>query len=107
MEPSGNIFAEIPAARAHEQIAELFSAPNLRIERIVSCGHASPPAFWYDQDSGEWILLLQGAAQVRFEGEHPISLRVGDYLYIPPHARHRVEWTDPEQATVWLAIHHS
>ena len=34
------------------------------------------------------------------------DLRPGDYVEIPAHARHRVTWTDPDQATVWLAIHY-
>jgi len=33
-------------------------------------------------------------------------LEEGDYVHIRPHVRHRVEWTDPEQETVWLAVHY-
>jgi len=33
-------------------------------------------------------------------------LRPGDWVAIPAHARHRVAWTDPDQPTVWLALHH-
>jgi len=29
----------------------------------------------------------------------------GDYLLIAAHRRHRVEWTDPAVATIWLAVH--
>lgn len=31
-------------------------------------------------------------------------LRPGDHLDIPPHCHHRVEWTEPGVATVWLAV---
>jgi len=27
-------------------------------------------------------------------------------VVIPARCRHRVEWTDPDQETVWLALHH-
>ena len=43
-------------------------------------------------------VVLEGETEVRV-------LRPGDYLLIPAHCRHRVEWTDPEQKTVWLALH--
>lgn len=102
-----NIFADIPATLAGEHFTALWSTPAVRIERIISHGHASPPGFWFDQNSAEWVLVLQGAAQIVFEGDaDPVSLKPGDYLHIPPHVRHRVAWTDPDQVTVWLAIHH-
>jgi cupin 2 domain-containing protein len=104
---SSNILADIPRRLANEQFIELLSAPHLRIERIVSIGHSSPPGHFDDQDRAEWVLVLQGAAKVLFEGEaDPRLLRPGDYLHIPPHARHRVEWTATDQQTVWLAIHY-
>ena len=31
-------------------------------------------------------------------------LAPGDYIEIPPHVRHRVEWTDADWPTVWLAV---
>jgi cupin 2 domain-containing protein len=103
----GNILANIPVKLRDEQFIELLSVPNLRIERIVSVGHSSPPGYFYDQDRAEWVLVLQGSAKVFFEAEaEPKLLRPGDYLHIAPHARHRIEWTDPERPTVWLAIHY-
>ena len=102
-----NIFANIPAAQASEQFAALWSTATLLVERIISHGQASPPGYWFDQEHAEWVLVLQGAATLLFEGGvDPVTLKCGDYLYIPPHARHRVEWTDSDQVTVWLAIHH-
>jgi len=86
----------------------LLSAGNVRIERIVSHGHASPPGFWYDQDQHEWVILLQGAARLLFErSERPIDLAPGDYIHIPPHEKHRVEWTPLDTPTVWIAVHFS
>jgi cupin 2 domain-containing protein len=102
-----NIFANIPAALAGEQFTALWATATLLVERIISHGQASPPGFWFDQKHAEWVLVLQGAAVLAFEGDvDPVTLKRGDYLYIPPHARHRVEWTDPDHVTVWLAIHH-
>jgi cupin 2 domain-containing protein len=103
---AGNIFAYIPGKLADEQFTELLSTPHVRIERIVSTGHSSPPGHFYDQDRAEWVLVLQGSAKVLFEGEpEPIALGRGDHMHIPPHVRHRVEWTSPDEPTVWLAIH--
>ena len=102
----GNLFSALPAALAEEQIIALLATPHLRIERIVSRGQASPPGFWYDQAWAEWVIVLAGSADLKLDGEAaPIRLARGDYLYIPAHCRHRVEWTDPDDATVWLAVH--
>ena len=101
-----NLFAEIPADLPEELFQTLLDTPGLRIERIVSLGHASPERSWYDQETDEWVLLLQGAARLRFEGQEPLDLRPGAFVTIPAHKRHRVEWTDPDRPTIWLAIHH-
>jgi cupin 2 domain-containing protein len=101
-----HIFADIPEAIIDEQFLTLASCANVEIERIVSTGQASPPGFWYDQEWTEWVLVLSGSAGLRFEGEEQaLTLRSGDYVEIPAHARHRVEWTDATQPTVWLAVH--
>ncbi len=47
--PMNNIFADIPAALPEELVESLKARPNVRIERIVAHGRASPPGFWYDQ----------------------------------------------------------
>ena len=104
-----NIFADLPRSTAEsEQFLELLSRPGLRIERIVSSGQCSPPGFWYDQPDGEWVLLLAGAARLRFADEAEArDLAPGDFLDIAPHRRHRVEWTQPGQPTIWLAVHYA
>jgi cupin 2 domain-containing protein len=100
-----NLLCPLPDARAAEAVDALLTRPGLRLERIVSLGQASPPGFWYDQAEGEWVLLLAGAARLRFEDEtEPRRLAPGDWLDIVAHRRHRVEWTDPAGSTVWLAI---
>jgi cupin 2 domain-containing protein len=100
-----NLFAPLPDARAAEAVETLFARSGLRIERVVSFGQGSPPGFWYDQDEGEWVLLLTGAARLLFADEAtPRSLAPGDFVDIAPHRRHRVEWTDPGRPSVWLAV---
>lgn len=103
-----NIFDNLPPTTAAEEAFQtLLQTPGVRIERIVSQGHRSPDGFWYDQDTDEWVLVLRGAARLQFQGEAPLDLEPGAYVHIPAHRRHRVEWTDPTQPTVWLAIHYS
>ena len=102
-----NIFAGISDQLNDERIDAIISADGVRIERIVSTGQASPPGFWYDQDGTEWVIVLSGSAGLLFEGEaEPRALGPGDFVNIPAHARHRVEWTDPTHPTVWLAVHY-
>ena len=103
-----NVLDDLPDARAGEVTETLLAAPEMRIERIVSLGQASPPGFWYDQEEAEWVLLLAGAARLRFADEKQDRvLGPGDSVHIAPHRRHRVEWTDPAAPTIWLAVFHS
>ena len=104
---SGNLFSALPSELLEEEFSMLLSAPNVRIERIVSRGHASPPGFWYDESEAEWVILLAGSAGLLIEGEEaPRRLDPGDYLHLPAHTRHRVAFTDPQRPTVWLAVYH-
>jgi cupin 2 domain-containing protein len=51
-----NLLTNLPANLPDELFTTLLEAPNVRIERIVSQGHASPPDFWYNQDQHEWVV---------------------------------------------------
>lgn len=107
MNPIKSIFAGIPDNQKDELIETILQEPNLRIERIVSDGQSSPDGFWYDQDDNEWVILLKGSAGLRFEGqEDVIVLKPGDHVRIERHQKHRVEWTDQDQKTVWVAVHY-
>ncbi len=102
-----NIFSEIPEELAEETFENILKSDRFRVERIVSRGHASPQGFWYDQEQSEWVMVLKGNAGLRMEGvEGVVRLEEGDHLNIPAGVKHRVEWTDPEGATVWLAVHY-
>ncbi len=49
-----------------------------------------------------------GRGRLRFADEAEArQLKAGDFVDIAPHRRHRVDWTTPEQPTIWLAIHYS
>ena len=101
-----NIFNDLQSGDpGAESFHALLDADGLRIERIVSRGHASPEGFWYQQVWDEWVLLLKGRARLRFERQDPFDLAVGSFAHIPSGTRHRVDWTDPAELTVWLAVH--
>jgi cupin 2 domain-containing protein len=100
-----NVFDDLPTSLPQELVEVLTQNQHVRIERIVSTGQSSPPGFWYDQEETEWIVLLKGEAKLRFEtNDQPTTMRPGDYLLIHAHCKHRVEWTTPDEPTVWLAV---
>jgi cupin 2 domain-containing protein len=103
---STNIFADIPEQLTDEFFECIIKKDNIIVERIVSNGHVTPAGQWYDQKGDEWVILLQGQATLLFEkNQQLINLIPGDYLLIPAHTRHRVEWTLPDFNTLWLAVH--
>jgi cupin 2 domain-containing protein len=98
-----NLLRDLPNADA-EIVERLADNGAVRIERIISHGQTSPEGFWYDQGEAEFVLVLAGAARLRFDDGESVALGPGDWLDIAPHRRHRVEWTDPATPTVWLAV---
>jgi cupin 2 domain-containing protein len=101
-----NIFSALPESLPEELFETLAESGLVRIERIISLGHATADGEWYDQECDEWVLLLTGSADLLFEGEDaPRKLETGDFVLIPAHCRHRVAWTDQQVKTVWLAVH--
>jgi cupin 2 domain-containing protein len=101
-----NLFDGIPSTLQEEFLQTVAESGAVRIERIVSDGHATPQGEWYDQGWDEWVLLVSGEAILRFDDNaEPLVLKPGDHVMIPAGYRHRVEWTDTAQKTVWLAVH--
>lgn len=98
-----SLFAEAAPEAAEEVFTTLLEKPGLKIERIVSHGHASPADLWYDQEQEEWVLLVRGEAVLQVEGQPDLRLKAGDHLRIPAHLRHRVDSVSDD--ALWLAVH--
>jgi len=99
-----NLLTDLPPEIPEELVDVLVQSTNVRIERIVSTGHCSPDDFWYDQDEHEWVVVLKGEGRLVFEDAEEVSLKAGDHAMIAAHRKHRVEWTSPDEPTVWLAV---
>ncbi len=99
-----NIF-DLPEPLPNDEVfTDLISAEGVRIERIVSSGQTTETDEWYDQDSDEWVLLIQGSAVLEYENGEKIRLNVGDHLLIPAHRRHRVDFTSEKPPCIWIAV---
>lgn len=101
-----NIFKNIPEQMKQERFDILVQHEHISIERIVSQGHTSPESGWYEQSRNEWVIVLQGAATIVFENGDQTRLQAGDHLNIPALCKHKVSWTEPDNKTVWLAVHY-
>ena len=101
-----NIFDSIPTDLSSEIFDDLVSSDTVKIERIISKGQTSPDFGWYDQEQNEWVIIIAGSAIIGFDDKPSVTLKMGDYLNIPAHQKHKVAWTDPDVETVWLAVHY-
>ncbi|WKE64770.1 cupin domain-containing protein [Gallaecimonas kandeliae] len=99
-----NLLNPLPDAFEGEVFDDLLSRPGLRLERIVSHGQGSPEGFWYEQQQHEWVLVLEGEAELGFEGGEAVHLAKGCCQLLPAGVKHRVNWTAPDRPTVWLAL---
>jgi cupin 2 domain-containing protein len=99
-----NIF-EFPDQLPPEELLEtLLNHDQITIERIISTGQVTPPGEWYDQEQNEWLIVLQGSGELSYEDNSRIKLTTGDYLLIPAHQKHRVEYTSTEPPCIWLTV---
>jgi cupin 2 domain-containing protein len=101
-----NIYSRTPKKLQNELFEEITRGNSFKLERIVSRGHSTPQGKWYDQERDEWVILLRGSAGVRIHGKkRTVILNPGDYVFLPAHRKHRVEWTQAKAQTIWLALH--
>ncbi|MGI6554534.1 MAG: cupin domain-containing protein [Bacillota bacterium] len=99
-----NIFNVSFPSEDKEITDTLLSGRNVLIERIVSTGQASPEGFWYDQEEDEWVAVLQGRAKLAWDDGRELVMEPGDWVLLPAHERHRVEWTSKNPPCIWLAV---
>ncbi|MGB3694967.1 MAG: cupin domain-containing protein [Spirulinaceae cyanobacterium] len=103
---ANNLFDKIPTNLENEVFEQLVKSDHIRIERIISKGHTSPEFGWYEQKQNEWVIVLKGQAILSFANESSVNLQEGDYINIEAYKKHKVEWTDPNIETIWLAVHY-
>lgn len=99
-----NIFSNIPADIPNELFEDIIKTENLRVERIVSRGQASPDIGWYNQEENEWVIVLSGYGVIEYSDGAKVTLKQGDYVNIKAHEKHRVVETSFDEVTIWLAI---
>ncbi len=107
MKKSRNLLDYLPQTGMEEVFETLIYSSQVRIERIISRGQATPAGQWYDQENHEWVMVVKGKACIIYKDGERLEMGPGDYINIPAHVKHRVEWTDPNTETVWLAVHYS
>jgi cupin 2 domain-containing protein len=103
--PDGNLFRLPDGLPAEELFETLAGGDEVRVERIVSTGQASPEGQLFAQHNDEWVVLLRGEAELGYEDGSRLKLGPGDYVLIPAGVRHRVQWTRADPPCIWLAVH--
>ena len=101
-----NLLATACPPPGEESMHVLASAETWRLLLIASNDYRSPSGEWMDQSDHEWVLVLRGSACIALENpDRIVDLSPGDHLSLSPHRRHRVERTDGDPGTLWLALH--
>jgi len=95
-----NFFANAAPPNTGERFETLLQHKNLVIERIASSSVIPPNHYVQPQD--EWVLLVQGSAEMEVNGKSE-SLTAGDYLFLPANTPHAV--TAVSDSALWLAVH--
>jgi cupin 2 domain-containing protein len=95
-----NFFANASPPTTGERFESLLQYKNLVIERIASSSDIPPNRYVQVQD--EWVMLVQGTAEVEIDGETK-KLQSGDYVFLPAHTPHCVKKVS--EGALWLAVH--
>lgn len=101
-----NIYTKPDGSSDEQEIFEtLLISSNLKIERIITQKPYTIPGEWYNQENDEWVLLLEGEAELEIKGEKSINIFKGDYIFIPARKIHRIKQSSTNTNCIWLAIH--
>jgi len=95
-----NLFDNTAPPATGERFETLLHHRNLVIERISSSSDI--PLAQYVQTQDEWVLLVQGTADIEIDGQTN-PLKSGDYVFLPantPHCVNRVS-----EGALSLAVH--
>ena len=95
----GRLLQSSGAPVSGEHVEELVHMGEVIIEQILS-GVVDRPVE-YDQDHDEWVVLLEGSAELEVNGE-TLLLEQGDWVLLPRRTPHRLIRTT--QGTNWLAV---
>lgn len=96
-----NIF-DLPTLTGEQELTTIIAENSrVRIERIISTGQTSG---WYDQEETEFVILLDGQAELTFENDVRVTLNKGDTLLILPHQKHQVTYTSTVPPCNWLCV---
>ena len=92
-------------SQSPEIFESILEIRDIKIERIVTLKPYDKPGDWYDQETDEWVLLLQGEAYLEFENNEKMAFQSGDFIFIPAHKKHRINRSSIDPKCIWLAIH--
>lgn len=95
-----NLFDNAAQPATGERFDVLLEHKNLVIERISSSADIRLTQYVQTQD--EWVLLVQGAAEIEIDGKTE-SLKSGDYVFLPANTPHCVK--SVSEGALWLAVH--
>ena len=99
--PHGRLLHSSAAPMRGEHVETLLHmGEQVRIEQILS-GVVDEPVD-YDQDHDEWVVLLEGTAELEVNGE-TLFLEQGDWVLLSRRTPHRLIRTT--QGANWLAVH--
>jgi cupin 2 domain-containing protein len=101
----GNLLSDPFGSLSEELVEQVAVGEGVAIERIVSAGQATPAGEWLEQELDEWVVLLEGEAELAYDDGSRLRLGSGDHVLIPAGKRHRVEWTRSDPPCIWLAVH--
>lgn len=97
-----NFLNNIPTNLANETFETVLENSKVKIERIISFGDITPSDYWYCQIDDEFVMVLEGFAEILYSDGTVATLNKGDSLYIPAYTKHQVVST--ANPTIWLAV---